>query len=42
MTPENIHLNAFMYEPIVDMSDHHLKKLYAEVEAFTGSCEDQS
>lgn len=31
MTPANIHLNAFMYEPIVDMSDEHLKKLYKEV-----------
>ena len=31
MTPENIHLNSFMYEPIVDMSDDHLKKLYMEV-----------
>ncbi len=31
MTPENIHLNSFMYEPIVDMSDEHLKKLYREV-----------
>jgi hypothetical protein len=28
MTPENIHLNAFMYEPILDMSDEHLKRLY--------------
>jgi hypothetical protein len=28
MAPENIHLNAFMYEPILDMSDEHLKKLY--------------
>lgn len=27
MTPENIHLNSFMYEPILDMSDEHLKKL---------------
>jgi energy-coupling factor transporter ATP-binding protein EcfA2 len=33
MTPENIHLNAFMYEPILDMSDEHLKKLYREVSA---------
>ena len=33
MTPENIHLNAFMYEPIVDMSDDHLKALYGEVTA---------
>ncbi len=31
MTPENIHLNSFMYEPIVDMSDEHLKKLYRAV-----------
>jgi len=31
MTPENIHLNAFMYEPIVDMSGDHLTKLYHEV-----------
>ena len=31
MTPENIHLNSFMYEPIVDMSDEHLRKLYANV-----------
>jgi hypothetical protein len=31
MTPENIHVNSFMYEPIVDMSDEHLKKLYADV-----------
>jgi len=33
MTPENIHLNAFMYEPIVDLSDEHLTKLYNEVKA---------
>lgn len=33
MTPENIHLNAFMYEPILDMSDDHLRKLYADVTA---------
>ena len=31
MTPENIHLNSFMYEPIVDMSDEHLRKLYNDV-----------
>ena len=31
MTPENIHLNAFMYEPILDMSDNSLKALYSEV-----------
>lgn len=32
MTPENIHLNSFMFEPILDMSMHHLKALYQEVE----------
>ena len=31
MTPENIHINSFMYEPILDMSNHHLKTLYTEV-----------
>lgn len=33
MTPENIHLNSFMYEPILDMSDNHLRTLYTEVKA---------
>ena len=28
MTPENIHLNSFMYEPILDLSNHHLISLY--------------
>lgn len=31
MTPENIHLNSFMYEPILDMSDDHLRRLYKDV-----------
>ena len=31
MTPENIHINSFMYEPLVDMSSHHLVSLYQEV-----------
>ena len=31
MTPENIHINSFMYEPILDMSDQHLKQLYKKV-----------
>lgn len=35
MTPESIHLNSFMYEPILDMSDEHLKQLYSEVEVLT-------
>lgn len=31
MTPENIHLNSFMYEPILDMSAHRLYQLYSEI-----------
>ena len=31
MTPENIHLNSFMYEPILDLSVQHLKKLFNRV-----------
>ena len=31
MTPENIHLNSFMYATILDMSDEHLRKLYKDV-----------
>lgn len=31
MTPENIHVNSFMYEPIIDMSDAHLRRLYTDV-----------
>lgn len=31
MTPENIHVNSFMYEPIIDMSDAHLRKLYTDL-----------
>ena len=33
MTPESIHLNSFMYEPILDMSDEHLKRLHQAVVA---------
>lgn len=31
MTPENIHLNSFMYEPILDMDICELKGLYDDV-----------
>ena len=31
MTPENIHLNSFMYEPILDMGSAHLRALYKDV-----------
>jgi hypothetical protein len=33
MTPENIHLNSFMYEPIIDMGEDHLRKLYSDVKS---------
>ncbi len=33
MTSENIHLNSFMFEPIMDMSDQHLRDLYIAVSA---------
>lgn len=35
MTPENIHLNSFMYEPILDMSAHRLYELYKETKQLT-------
>lgn len=31
MTPENIHINSFMYEPILDMSIFHLQDLYNKI-----------
>ena len=31
ITPQNIHINSFMYEPILDMSDIELKTLYTDV-----------
>lgn len=31
ITPENIHLNSFMFEPLIDMSIWRLKKLYQDV-----------
>ncbi len=33
MTPENIHLNSFMYEPILDLSVQHLKRLFTKIDA---------
>jgi hypothetical protein len=33
MTPENIHLNSFMYEPLLDLSSQHLKRLFVKVAA---------
>lgn len=31
MTPENIHVNSFMYEPLMDLTDEHLRLLYNDV-----------
>lgn len=33
MTPELIHLNSFMYEPLIDMSVNHLITLYSKCKA---------
>ena len=39
MTPEIIHLNSFMYEPILDMSGQHLADLYKEVKELGGQAD---
>lgn len=41
MTSENIHLNNFMFEPIIDISSMHLKKLYIDIQHMINS-EQQS
>lgn len=33
MTPENIHMNSFMYEPLLDMDEVHLISLYEKLKA---------
>lgn len=33
ITPENIHINAFMYEPLIDMGEDELRALYTKVKA---------
>lgn len=35
LTSENIHINNFMFEPLVDISIMHLKQLYEEVKNLT-------
>jgi len=35
MTPENIHVNAFMFEPLVDMSVNHLIDLYKLIKSLS-------
>ena len=32
MTPENLHINSFMYEPILDLGDDHLKEVYKKLQ----------
>lgn len=31
MTPENIHINSFMFEPILDMDEYYLRDLYSRI-----------
>lgn len=38
MTSENIHLNAFMYEPIIDMSIDDLRRIFKSVQALEQDC----
>ncbi|HCL05377.1 MAG TPA: hypothetical protein DHW64_05180 [Chitinophagaceae bacterium] len=35
MTPENIHVNAFMFEPLIDIPIFHLLRLYNRVKLLT-------
>ena len=35
VTPESIHLNAFMYEPLIDVSIWNLKDLYRRAKALS-------
>ncbi|ONF44505.1 phage infection protein [Idiomarina tyrosinivorans] len=35
MTPENIHLNSFMYEPLIDLAMDHLITLFRDIKALT-------
>jgi len=35
ITPENIHVNSFMFEPIIDLSIDHLTKLYNELDSLS-------
>lgn len=35
MTPENIHMNSFMYEPIIDASPNYLINLYKDIKNIT-------
>ena len=37
MTPENIHLNSFMYEPLLDMDIIELKELYNNIKTLSNA-----
>lgn len=39
MTPENIHINSFMFEPILDMSPGHLYRLYKKLKILIDALE---
>lgn len=34
LTPENIHINSFMYEPILDTSEHELRELFNNLKIY--------
>lgn len=36
ITPEHIHINAFMYEPLIDLSQEELEDLYTKVKGLGG------
>ena len=36
LVPENIHINSFMYEPLVDIGSSRFIKLYRELKKLTG------
>jgi len=36
ITPEFIHINSFMYEPLIDIDSHKIKQLYISIKAFIG------
>lgn len=42
MTPEVLHLNSFMYEPLLDMTDNHLKNLYHDINQALETYSNQS
>ncbi len=39
MTPENIHINSFMYEPLMDLSEDHLLTLYNDLKELESTIE---